>query len=107
MLCETSHKADSDEEAIQAALLGEMQKEALLQTLILANMSETSYKDLQKGLLDGVPIIDYIFFAPLRKTPLLDAYCVIIEKHGSPIICELNHKAVRNQAAVVAQHLLS
>ena len=111
MMCETSHKAASDEDATQAALLRQKRKEeALLQTSaksILANMSETSYRDLQKGLLDGMLIIDYIFFAPLRENPLLDAYCVIIEKGGSPIICELNYKAIRNQAAVVAQHLLS
>lgn len=111
MMCETSQKAASDEGAAQAALLGQMQREeALLRTSaksILADMSETSYKDLQKGLVDGTLIVDYIFFAPLRENPLLDAYCVIVEKAGSPIVCELNYKAIRNQAAVVAQHLVS
>jgi CHAT domain-containing protein len=111
MMCKMSHKAASDEDATQSALLGQMQREeALLRTsakLILADMSETSYKDIQKGLVGGTLIIDYIFFAPLRENPLLDAYCVIVERDGSPIVCELNYKAIRNQAAVVAQHLLS
>ena len=111
MMSETSRKAASDESATQAALVGQMQKEeALLQMSaksILADMAETSYKDLQKRLGDGVLVIDYIFFAPLRENPLLDAYCTIIEKDGHPTICELNHKAIRNQAAVVAQYLLS
>ena len=111
MICETSHKAASDEGATQAALLGQMQREeALLQMSaksILTDMSKTSYKDLQKGLVDGMLIVDYIFFAPLRENPLLDAYCMIVEKAGSPIVCELNYKAIRNQAAVVAQHLVS
>ena len=108
MLCETSHKADSDEEATQAALLGQMQKEeALLQTsskLILANMSERSNKDLQKRLIDGVLIIDYIFFAPLREN---SCWMHTVKKDGNPIIYELNYKAIRNQVAMVAQHLLS
>jgi len=110
MMCETSHKSASDEgtTCTQAALLGQMQKEAaLLQTSaksILADMAEMSYKDLQKRLVDEV---HYIFFALLRENLLLDAYCVIAEKDGSPIVCELNYKAIRNQVAVVAQHLLS
>ena len=70
-------------------------------------MAETSYKDLQNRLVDGALIIDYIFFAPLRENPLLDGYCVIIKKDGNPIVCELNYKAIRNQAAVVTQNLLS
>lgn len=111
VMCETSTKAASDEDATQAALLGQMQKEeALLQTSaksILTEMSEMSYEILQERLVDGILIIDYIFFAPLRENPLLDAYCVIIVKDRSPIICELDYKAIRNQAAVVAQHLLS
>ena len=111
MACETSKKAASDEDATQAALLGQMEKEEkLLQTSaksILAEMSKTSYEVIQRNIADGVTIIDYIFFAPLRENPLLDAYCVIVEKNGCPIICELDYKAVQNQAAVVAQLLLS
>ena len=111
MMCETSTKAASDEDATQAALLRQMQKEeALLQTSaksILTEMSEMSCEVLQKNLVDGMLIINYIFFAPLRENPLLDAYCVIIAKDGNPIICELDYKAIRNQAAMVAQHLLS
>ena len=111
MMCKTSHKSASDEGTTQAALLGQMRKEAtLLQTSaksILADMAEMSYKDLQKRLVDEVLIVDYIFFASLRENLLLDAYCVIVEKDGNPIFCELNYKAIRNQVAVVAQHLLS
>lgn len=106
-MCETSHKSASDEGTTQAALLRQMQKEAaLLQTSALADMAEMSYKDLQKRLVEEVLIVDYIF-ASLRENLLLDAYCVIVEKDGSPIICELNYKAIQNQVAVVAQHLLS
>ena len=111
MMCEMSQRSASDDDTTQAALLGQIQKkETLLQTsakLILADMAEMSYKDLQNRLVDGALIIDYIFFVPLRENPLLDGYCVIIKKDGSLIVCELNYKAIRNQAAVVAQHLLS
>lgn len=107
-MCETSHKSASDEGTTPAALLRQMQKEAaLLQTSALADMAEMSYKDLQKRLVDKVLIVDCIFFASLRENLLLNAYCVIVEKDRSLIICELNYKAIRNQAAVVAQHLLS
>ena len=108
---QSSTKMATDEDVAQAALLHQMQEEEqLLQKSAkstLAEIGNTSYELLQEDLAGGVVTIDYIFFAPLRENPLLDAYCVVFEKGKSPIVCELDYKAIRNQAAMVTQLLLS
>ena len=104
-------ESETDEGTAQSAVLKQMQKEEeLLQTFsksVLQDMYETSYEHLQKVLHAGTVTVDFIFFAPLRENPLLDAYCVIYESSKAPIVCELDYRAIRNQAAVVTQVLLS
>lgn len=94
-------------EDLQAALLKQMQEEEqLLQTSAkstLAGMAKTTYALMQNHLPDGVVTIDYIFFATLKKNPLLEAYCVIFESDTVPIVCKLDYKAIRNQAALVTK----
>ena len=107
----TNDKASVEEESAQAAILQQMKEEQqLLQKSAkssLEEMSKTTCELVQKEISDGSIIIDYIFFAPLRENPLLDAYCVILVRGKSPIVCELDYKAIRNQSALVAKVLLS
>ena len=78
---------------IQAALLKQMQEEEeSLQNLAkptLADMSQASYDTIRKHLPDRTVTVDYIFFAPLKKCALLDAYYVIFMKNKFPVVCEL------------------
>lgn len=94
-------------EDVEAALLKQMQEEELLlQTFAestLAEMAKSSYSILQKHLADGVLAIDYIFFAPLKTNPLLEAYCIIFESGTVPVVCKLDYKAIHNQAALVGR----
>lgn len=106
---QTSTESDTDEGMMQAAILQHMkQEEQLLQKSAKSTLLEignTAYKYLQKELADGIVTIDYIFYAPLRENPLLDAYCVISDSGKSPIVCELDYKAIRTQSEVVAKQL--
>ena len=83
-----------------------LEEEQLLETSaqsVLANMAETTYGLLQKHLPNGVLTIDYIFFPGLRSDEILEAYCVVVERDIIPMVCKLNYRAIRAQAALVTQ----
>ena len=107
----TTSETETSETEMQAAILQQMKdEEKLLQESAkstLDGMASSTYDDLSKLLGGGVVTLDYIFFAPLRENPLLDAYCVIFETGKDPIVCELNYKAIRDQSALVAKLLAS
>ena len=98
----TPHAPNAED--TEAALLKQMQEEeSLLQTYAestLATMSKATYPLMWKCLPHGVVTIDYIFFAPLKENPLLEAYCVISEGNAIPLVCKLNYKTIHNQAAL-------
>lgn len=94
------------EEDTQTALLKQIEEEEiLLKTFaktVLANMAGNTYGLIQNHIPDGAITIDYIFFAPLKERPLLEAYCVIFTKYiANPIVCELDYKAIHDHASSV------
>ncbi len=102
----TSPKAISADD-LQANLLKQMQQEELLLRTsaksTLAGMGESTYALMYEHLPERVITIDYIFFAPLKENPLLEANCVVCDNSTVPMVCSLNYKALRNQAAVVTR----
>lgn len=99
----------TDVQDVQAALRQQMQQEELLlQTSAasaLADMAETSYVHLQRYLTSGAVTVDYIFFAPLKENPLLEAYCVVSHEDAVPMVCKLDYRAIHTQAARVTKLL--
>ena len=104
---ERSMQCDAEEirESLHQQMLEEEKLLRTSATAVLADMAQATHKLLQKHLPEGVIAIDYIFFAPLKEDRLLEAYCVVFERDTAPMVCELNYKAIRNQAALVTKQM--
>jgi hypothetical protein len=104
----TTPKTTSEDD-LHANFLTLMQKEeTLLQASaasVLADMGNSAYSTLQKHLPDRVVMIDYIFFAPLKENPLLEAKCVVCVNGSMPVMFDLNYKAIHYQAHLVKKSI--
>lgn len=106
----TSSEAASPENTESALLKQLQEEEKLLQTCAesaLLSMATATYQLMEEYLSDGTATVDYIFFAPMKENPLLDAYCVVSERGATPQVCQLDYKAIRNQSALVNQLMSS
>ena len=68
-------------------------------------LCQQSFISVQESLGEGEAILDYIFFSTFQENLLLEAYCVLIEHKGPPVVCSLDYKALHRLAGVLSVNL--